>query len=210
MDLLKINREFYLKTQKYFNISRQSPWDGWEKLLPLLQGRALKCLDLGCGNGRFGKWLSQYKKIDYTGLDNNQYLLDQIPFGHKIKQDITQPWRLKDKFNLIVLMAVLHHIPTKTARLKILQQAKKLLLPGGLLVFTAWNFDQKKIVKKLGPDDFLLYWKKGVEALRYVHQFSDTEIKHLIKNLKLKLIDDFISDDRQGQSNRYLILKKAI
>lgn len=76
MDLLKLNRDFYLKTQSYFNISSQSPWPGWQKLLPYLQGDSLKVLDLGCGNGRFGIWLSKHRRVDYTGLDDNQYLLD--------------------------------------------------------------------------------------------------------------------------------------
>lgn len=215
MDLLKLNRDFYLKTQEYFNRSRQAPWDGWQKLLPLLSPPAggLKCLDLGCGNGRFGIWLSKHRKIDYTGLDNNQYLLDQIPFGQLIKQDITKLWPIKDKFDLIVLMAVIHHIPTRAVRLKILLRAKKLLLPNGLLVFTCWHFNklkrfQNQVIKKLPGNDYILDWKRGVAAKRYVHLFDDDEIVWLVKNLKLKLMADFVSDGNQGQSNRYLILKK--
>ena len=215
MDLLKLNENFYLKTQAYFNRSRQSPWPGWQKLLPflqVLQGRALKCLDLGCGNGRFGVWLSQHRQIAYTGLDNNQYLLDQVPFGRLIKQDITQPWPIKDKFDLIVLMAILHHIPTKTARLKILERAKKLLVKDGVLVFTVWHFNKLKrfnshVIKKLPDNDYILDWKRGVNAKRYIHLFDDTEINWLIKNLKLKLLADYVSDGHLGQSNRYIILQ---
>jgi len=206
MDLNKLNRDFYLKTQEYFNTSRQFYWHGWKKLLPYLQGRTLKVLDLGCGNGRFAKWLSQYRKIEYTGLDQNQYLLNQIPFGQKINQDITKPWDLKEKFDLIVLMAVLHHIPGKTNRFNLLKKAKQLLNDNGLLIFTCWNFDPKKIVTNLGRNDFLLSWKKNISALRYVHKFSDTEISWLIKNLKLKLLADFVSADSPSHSNRYLIL----
>ncbi|PJA21696.1 hypothetical protein COX59_03905 [Candidatus Beckwithbacteria bacterium CG_4_10_14_0_2_um_filter_47_25] len=212
MDLLKLNEKFYLKTQAYFNISRQSPWPGWQKLLSYLQGPTLQVLDLGCGNGRFGVWLSGQHRIDYTGLDNNQFLLDQIPFDRLIKQDITQPWPIKDKFDLIVLMAVLHHIPTKPARLKILLRAKKLLAKDGLLVFTVWHFNklkrfQNQVIKKLPDNDYILNWKRGVTAQRYIHLFTDTEINWLIKSLKLKLLADFVADGQQGQSNRYLILK---
>ena len=78
-DRLKaLNHKFYQKTQVYFNRSRQHFWVGWEKLLPYLQGSTLKVLDLGCGNGRFGKWLMERgKTIDYTGIDENQFLLKQ-------------------------------------------------------------------------------------------------------------------------------------
>ena len=213
MDLLKLNEKFYLKTQAYFNRSRQSPWPGWQKLLPYLQGPSLQVLDLGCGNGRFGIWLSQHRKIAYTGLDNNQFLLDQIPFGRLIKQDITKLWPIKNKFGLIVLMAVLHHIPTKAARLKILERAKKLLAKNGLLVFTVWHFNklkrfQNQVIKKLPDNDYILDWKKGVTAQRYIHLFDDKEINWLIKSLKLKLLANYVADGHLGQSNRYLVLKK--
>ena len=81
MDFDKLNRDFYLKTQENFNRSRQRPWLGWKKLLPhltpRLQGLSLKVLDLGCGNGRFGVWLSSRRPITYTGLDENSFLLDR-------------------------------------------------------------------------------------------------------------------------------------
>ena len=115
MDLLKLNRQFYLKTQEYFNRSRQSPWPGWQKLLPLLQVEYLKCLDLGCGNGRFGIWLAKQRRIDYLGLDQNQYLLDHarksLPQARLFRHDITKPWRLKDKFDLVAILGVMHRLP---------------------------------------------------------------------------------------------------
>lgn len=217
MDLLKLNRDFYQKTQSYFNISRQSPWPGWQKLLPYLQGDSLKVLDLGCGNGRFGIWLSKHRRVDYTGLDDNQYLLDHaavaLPSARLLKRNLIHPWRLKDKFDLIVLMAVLHHIHEKAVRLKILEHAKKLLVKNGLLVFTVWHFNQLKrfqnqVIKKLPGNDYILDWKRGTTAQRYIHLFDDAEITWLVKNLKLKLVADFVSDGRQDQSNRYLVLKK--
>lgn len=208
MDLNKLNEKFYLKTQEYFNTSRQSPWPGWKRLLPYLQVRNLQVLDLGCGNGRFGIWLSRYKPIQYTGLDNNQYLLDRcreaLPKAKLINQDLLKPWPLKEKFDLIVLFGVLHHIPTAANRLKILQRAKKFLKPKGLLVFTTWQFNRSKIVKKIAKNDYLLCWKKGISALRYCHRFTNKEVQDLIKALKLKLLADFIADT----SNRYLILQK--
>ena len=208
MDLLKLNKNFYLKTQEYFNTSRQFYWEGWKKLLPYLQGQTLKVLDLGCGNGRFGKFLSASRRIIYTGIDNNQYLLgrcrEALPHATLINQDLLKPWPLKEKFDLVVLFAVLHHIPTAANRLKVLKQAKKFLKPRGLLVFTTWQFDQAKIVKKIARNDYLLSWKKGITALRYCHRFTKKEIQDLIKALKLKLLAGFVAD----QNNRYLILLK--
>lgn len=209
MNLLKLNRDFYLKTQEYFNRSRQSPWSGWQKLLPYLprrqaglQGVSLKVLDLGCGNGRFGIWLSKHRQIDYTGLDNNQYLLDQIPFGRLIKQDITKPWNLKEKFDLVAILGVMHHLPEKHS-LPLLKRAVANLKPGGILFLSFWEFDPSK-GKPLGNNDYLLPWKLGVTAERYCHLYSGQEIKKLLQTLKLKLLADFRADT----NNRYLILVK--
>ena len=202
MDLLKLNEKFYLKIQAYFNRSRQSPWSGWQKLLPFLQGPSLQVLDLGCGNGRFGIWLAKHRQIEYTGLDNNQFLLDQIPFGRLIKQDLTQPWNLKAKVDLVAILGVMHHLP-KPYRLQLLKRAATHLQPGGILFLSFWEFDPAK-GKSLGSHDYLLPWKLGVIAERYCHLYSQPEIDALIKPLKLNLLADFRADT----SNRYLVLQK--
>lgn len=210
MDLLKLNENFYLKTQEYFNRSRQTPWDGWGKLLPYLQGLSLKVLDLGCGNGRFGIWLNKHKKIEYVGLDNNQYLLDsareKLPSARLIRADITQIWPVKDKFDLVAILGIMHHLP-QTGRAPLLKRAAANLKPGGILFLSFWEFNrsqESKIVKNLGNNDYILDWHLGIDAERYCHLYSEKEILQLIKPLKLKVLANFMADT----SNRYLILVK--
>ncbi len=211
MDLLKLNRRFYLKTQEYFNRSRQSPWSGWQKLLPFLPTPPLasggvQVLDLGCGNGRFGVWLSRHRRLDYVGLDNNQYLLDQarksLPQAQLLRRDLTKPWRIKDQFDLIVILGVLHHLPPRFVP-HLLKRAVSHLNPGGILFLSLWEFDPAK-GKPLGNRDYILPWKLGVTAERYCHLYSQSEIDSLLKPLKLKLLADYIADT----SNRYLVLSK--
>jgi len=233
MDLLKLNRQFYLKTQKYFNRSRQFYWEGWKKLLPYLQVRNLQVLDLGCGNGRFGIWLSGQRQIDYTGLDNNQYLLNRcrevLPQAKLINQDILKPWQVKEKFDLIVLFGVLHHIPGFNNRLKILRWAKKLLSENGYLIFSLWQLDKsrrltRKIVpwpeflksskikinlKQLEPNDLIIDWKSGPTAHRFCHIVDGKELKRLLGKLKMIQRQNYFSDGEKGRGNRYLILRKT-
>lgn len=210
MDLLKLNRRFYLKTQQYFNRSRQSPWPGWQKLLPYLQGQTLKVLDLGCGNGRFGIWLSGRRKIDYTGIDNNAYLLaaaaKTLPGARLIRHDITVSFPVKEKFDLVAVLGVMHHLP-QPHRLPILRRAAARLKPGGILFLSLWQFNrsqESKIIKDLGHNDYILDWHLGVEAKRFCHLYTQPEILQLIKVLDLKVLANYTADT----SNRYLILSK--
>jgi len=230
-----VNKEFYLKTQEYFNRTRQFYWEGWEKLLPYLQGRSLKVLDVGCGNGRFGKFLKERlmkAKIEYVGMDNNEYLLKQaklnIPDRKLIKQDVLKKWKLgKKKFDVIVIIALLHHIPGFENRVKLLKRAKKYLKKDGLIILALWRFSKsrrlrekiipwqkfKKIInqdinlKQLESGDYILDWKKGPTAYRYNHVVDKQELKKLLKQTGLKVIESFIADGKDGRGNKYVILK---
>jgi len=98
--LNKLNRDFYSKTSKFFDESRQKPWEGWKQLiekeneLPAyvipsagrrVTGYGLRetgnrkletVLDIGCGNGRFGEFLLRhFPNADYTGIDFSPELL---------------------------------------------------------------------------------------------------------------------------------------
>jgi len=219
--LNKLNTEFYLKTQVYFNRTRQFYWAGWQKLLPHLK-KQIKLLDVGCGNGRLGKFLKENNlKIEYTGMDNNQYLLDEakkdLPKAKLINQDIYQEWKLKDKFEAIAILGVIHHVPGVENRIEMLKRAKKQLKPGGLLILSIWQFKnverlKKKIVKNHGlkgleKNDYILKWEKGVKAQRYCHFIDNQEIKRILGQLKMKLVDEFESDAKEGIGNKYIILK---
>jgi tRNA (uracil-5-)-methyltransferase TRM9 len=232
--LNQLNNEFYLKTQEYFNTTRQFNWAGWDKLLPYLpvgkaglQGWTLKVLDVGCGNGRFGEFLIKKGfKIDYTGIDSNQYLLDlaksKLPKAKLIKQDILKPVKLKADFDLVVLFGVIHHVPGSETRLQLIKELVKLLQKNGLLVFTNWHFNKFKrfnsyvipwkkvglIKSQIETGDYLLDWKKGVTAYRYCNLMTEKELKQIQTELKMKLVADYLADAKSGQGNRYVILSK--
>lgn len=229
----ELNKEFYLKTQEYFNTTRQYSWAGWDSLLSYLpvsktgsQSRTLRVLDVGCGNGRFGGFLiSKGIKIDYVGIDSNQYLLNvaqkKVPKGLFIYQDILKPIKLKPKFDLVVLFGVLHHVPGRKTRMSLLKKLAKLLSNEGLLVFTNWHFNKLKrfnsysvSIEKVGlsknlmeKGDKILDWKKGMTAYRYCNLMPKSEVEEIKNKLGLKLIDEYTADAKSGQGNRYLILK---
>ena len=63
--LLAINRAFYRRYADDFTRTRRQAWPGWERLLPWLRGR-VRLLDVGCGNGRFGRFWARAQ--DETAL----------------------------------------------------------------------------------------------------------------------------------------------
>src|SRR5215470_16260923 len=76
-----INRRFYETVVADFDSTRQMPWEGWERIVPLLQSSALlSVLDVGCGNGRFGRFLADRlgkDRLKYVGLDSSAALLER-------------------------------------------------------------------------------------------------------------------------------------
>lgn len=82
--LNQLNQRFYQAVSTDFDQTRQQPWAGWQLLLPFLakyltkdlsKSQPLRVIDLGCGNGRFGVFLSQNQPISYVGMDSNSPLL---------------------------------------------------------------------------------------------------------------------------------------
>ncbi|HKZ35160.1 MAG TPA: class I SAM-dependent methyltransferase [Patescibacteria group bacterium] len=210
MDFDKLNRDFYLKTQEYFNRSRQRPWLGWKKLLPHLPNRELFVLDLGCGNGRFGVWLSTHHSIAYTGVDSNQYLLDRateaLPSAKLIKADILHPLLVRGRFDLVAILGVMHHL-SPAAAAGLIRRAAAKLKPEGILFLSFWEFNKSsetKIIKDLGNNDYLVDWRLGVTAERFCHLYTDPEISSLLAAANLSVLADFRADT----SNRYLLLQK--
>ncbi len=120
---------------------------------------------------------------------------------------------------MIVLFGVLHHIPGFKTRVDLLKKLMKKLKPEGHLIFSTWNFlDSPSLKRRIQPwslldleeekveeDDYLLDWKKGEEALRYCHYFTDKEVKKLCRESLLKIKETFKSGQKGDKYNRYFV-----
>jgi tRNA (uracil-5-)-methyltransferase TRM9 len=105
-----------------------------------------------------------------------------------------------EQFDMVLLIAVLHHVPTRKLRLRVLENVYDSLKPGGRLVISNWNLwqavgDHKnfRYYKRLfnyyikisrgvwGLSDAFVPWKPLTgENLRYVHSFRKGEMKRLL------------------------------
>ncbi|MFA6382835.1 MAG: methyltransferase domain-containing protein [Parcubacteria group bacterium] len=167
-----------------------------------------KILDFGCGNGRLLE-LFQDKKIDYTGVDVSQKLLDLAKNKYPaesisfLKIDPSQqslPFE-DDFFNSSYSIAVFHHLPAEHAE-KMVQELHRITKPGGYIIVTAWNLWQKQYLKNilknwlekisgksnLDWNDCYITFKnnQGETFHRYHHAFTGGELEKMFEKAGFK------------------------
>ena len=232
-----INRRFYDERADEFNQTRERAWRGWNELFDRYGARvppSPRILDVGCGNGRFARFLRQRlaESFTYFGIDASKLGLEHaekrfvdMPDVHLVEHDfIVEPEPLpaslaSEHFDLIVLFGVVHHIPGREHRAALLTRLARHLAPGGLFAYTVWRFDRferftRKLVPwdefpvdkhDLEPGDHIMTWGDAEPAHRYCHAMTDEEAETLEPTLPLDALASFSGDD---DLNRYYVLVK--
>lgn len=225
--LNEINREFYRVTADSFESLRHNAWPGWQRLIPYLHPE-ISVLDVGCGNGRFGKFVSRHagNNIRYHGIDSNARLLEH---AHTLLADISPQLEQRDivenpldagQYDLVVAFGVLHHIPGAAQRQAFMRTLSDRVAPGGTLAFACWRFYEYERFRErvvpwpadlnVEPNDFLMDWRQGESALRYCHYVDDAEHTALVAATGLSEISIYRADGETGDANRYSLLRAKI
>ncbi|MFN2135353.1 MAG: class I SAM-dependent methyltransferase [Candidatus Promineifilaceae bacterium] len=224
--LLAINRRFYAEFAQSFAESRGSPQPGFQRLLDFLPGEVDRVADVGCGNGRFGLFLSEHLAgFEYIGIDFTEGFLDLAAAalnGNFLQRDISRSSYLAGLggFDLCICLATLQHIPGKARRRAALHEMADHLLPMGRIFLSSWQFahserQKRKIVswseagirtEEVDHGDYLVSWQRNGRGLRYVHQIDSAEIAELARDAGLEVLGEFRSDGREGDLNLYSIL----
>lgn len=192
-------------------------------------------LDIGCGSGRGYLFLQQLEiPINYHGIDISQEQLfeakKQYPQGIFNEGNMLQLSFPSKTFHTILMLASFHHLPTKKDRIRALQEAYRVLIPGGILCMTNWNMFQKKfhpllrknIVRwifslgKYSYKQFFFPWKnnKGEEiADRYYYAMTKKELQSLAKQAGFTILQNFYTKGDKKDTiwhayNLVTILKK--
>lgn len=219
--------KLYKELATKFSNSRAYPWKGWEKVSTKIKKDfkdPISVLDLGCGNGRFLDFLLS-EKIEisrYVGIDNSESLLNIADSRFRqehvqfINADLENNWfnilqesipaNSNNSYNFISIFGVMHHIENHIKRVELLQNAKKLLKPNGILFVTYWQFGKyERFLNKaesLGNNDYNLPFNE-IEAARFCHFTDEAEAGTLEKESGVELVDSFYSDGSDAQLNLY-------
>lgn len=204
--ILESTPELYDQIAHDFYQTRKKPWPTIDLIKSHLS-RANNIIDLGCGSGRLSELVSEEQ--NYLGIDNSQELIKIAQNNYSNRkninfqvQDLINDKLAENKFDLALLIAVFHHLPTVELRLSLLSNIKSSLKKDGILIITSWNLWQKdyrrylfnyklKILKYkiFNLNDAFIPWQKNQQ--RYVHSFNQRELKKLLKTAGFEVKEIF-------------------
>jgi len=202
--LNQLNLDFYQQFSNSFSDSRNYYWEGWQKLIPVIEklirnkqvGEKLSVADVGCGNGRFASFLYEtfpQIQIGYLGLDSSSHLLKIAGERRKIFESARNSWQVKNfdlvenllakkknrlgsNFDLITMFGVLHHIPSFELRQKLVQSLLDQLKPNGRLVISLWRFPQfDRLKKKIVSPNVAKIEETDLEENDYILDWKKSE-----------------------------------
>lgn len=196
--LLKKVEKDYASIFDEFSDTRNHLWPEFSFFKKYLKS-GQKIIDLGCGNGRLYELVKGLQGVDYVGIDNNKKFV-QIAQKKYTRANFVVGNLLDipsgSQADIIFAIASFHHLPSKSLRIKSIQEMKKHLKDDGIIILTNWNLFQKRyrrfifkslynFIVRLGKydwnDTFIPWSKSGVK--RYYHAFTPRELKNLfIKN----------------------------
>lgn len=239
--LLDLNRAFYETFAGDFAATRRGWPPGFARILPYLSPAA-NVLDVGCGNGRLLAFLrAEGWRGAYVGVDHSAGLLAEAgasaPAGARfvLADLLADDWgaRATAEFreiegvaraggspappDAIACLAVLHHIPGRENRVRLLAQCAQLLPAGSRLVLSTWQFMTSPRLRgrllpwaaaglraeDVEPGDHLVAWGQGAAGQRYCASIPEAELAALAGDAGLAPVALFYADGHEGNLNLY-------
>lgn len=228
--LVTINHEFYQRFAEHFSSTRSTPWHGFEFVKNSLPQPCEKFLDIGCGDGRLGRYLLEHARINhYTGVDFSTALLDEgrtLGTTSFYERNLLAPHPLDGlgTFDAIACIAALHHIPGYAQRVNLLREMRDHLADDGRLIVSTFQFMQSERLRKklvtwetvglssadVEPNDYLVDWKRGGYGVRYIAFIDHTATRALIQAAGFEVVGEFSADGKTNNLNFYVSARKKL
>lgn len=222
--LVDLNRQFYDQFARSFTATRPGPLAGVDRLLDTVPDQAA-VLDVGCGGGQLALALDRLRKpVRYLGVDVSPQMLACAQEATRdlrhvtaefVLADVTEPgWleRLPHRaFDVVALLAVLHHIPDVVVRRRLLRQLAGLLTEAGVIWVTTWQFLNSERLRArvqpwsliglseqdVDPGDYLLDWRRDGYGLRYCALIGEPALRDLAWQAGLRPVEIYVAG-REG------------
>lgn len=227
-------RENYDRIAEHFSMTRHHQWFGVEQMIINYIQPGSTVLDIGCGNGRVSEIITKIKG-NYTGIDIAPKLIAQAqekyPKADFHAGSMTDLPFSNGIFSHAMMIASLYHVPSHQFRVQALQEANRVLQPGGILMMSNWNLHQwkysperwrsniAKLLHKHDMDwnDVMKPWKAATRekiATRYCHSFTQREIKGLAHEAGFTIVEQYYERNgmhvpRRSGFNLFSVLRKT-
>lgn len=137
-----------------------------------------RVLDLGCGAGRLAIYLEPLVSA-YTGFDISRYMIDHCRErynGNFYEGDMRDLSMFRDRaFDAVLAVSNLFDAVSHSDRLQVLAEVRRILVPGGLLFFSAHNRNYAGIGQ--GPT---LEWSRNpLTQMRRLLDYREARAHHL-------------------------------
>ncbi len=203
----QLNQDFYNQISNDFSETRNFAWHGWDELMKQLPKKQnLKVLDIACGNGRFVEFLEKNlgeNNFSYLGLDNSAGLLKIAKNKFEKQQfnyfDLVNNYlenqkislNTKEKFDLITVFGLSHHLASSQLRNELLKSLKNNLSENGVIVISNWQFanEQERFQKNT------INWQKIIGNSK-INLWQKIKLIFLLINLEK---NDYLIDWRKGE-----------
>ncbi|XP_035232534.1 alkylated DNA repair protein alkB homolog 8-like, partial [Stegodyphus dumicola] len=173
----KYVNQVYEEIAEHFSVTRYKPWPKVASFLSSIPSGSL-ILDVGCGNGKNMKLSSNCYEIGCDASCNLAQLCSQRNTQVVIADCLKLPYR-DNCADVVICIAVIHHMSTKVRRTKAVQEIVRVLRPCGQALIYVWAFEQEGAE---GPSNYLKQNKLNhqhnvLEMEQDVLKFESSEIQ---------------------------------
>lgn len=222
--IAKETQQSYERMAKEFSASRARFWDELAFLAEHIRHDD-HVLDIGCGNGRFAP-LVTLRHAHYDGLDYSAGLINEAQIKYPdlafTEGSATALPFSDNSFDIAYAFAVIHHVPSRSARAQFVAEAARVLHPTGKLIITAWDLWSPQyfmhilmcaVQSLLGKNnldvgDVMLSFGKE-KWPRYVHAFTLRELSSLLSQNGFIILGSEKISRKSGQTNIVVVAQKA-
>lgn len=211
--------DFYDQNCFSFSQTRATWWSDLEFIRKYLKKKG-RILDFGCGNGRFLDFLEkENSSLEYQGVDSSQGLIEIAQKKHRgkkflvLKENEKLPFE-DESFDLIVAVAVFHHLSPKMAE-ETLQELKRILKKDGKIILTVWHLWKAKYLWA-GLKSFswqknffsaeISFGKKEENNKRWCCFWTLAKLKSVLQKSGFSLLEKGITLSRSNKKRNYWVV----